>query len=115
MKLFFLFFSLFSFSIAYSQESSPQETARTFMRNGDFDNAILVLNKALQQDDKNLELQKDLVLAYFYKRDFARARTQVENLLDRDDADIPTYQIAGSIYKALEEVKEADKMYKKAL
>jgi Tfp pilus assembly protein PilF len=115
MKRIFLFITLFSFFSVFAQDPTPQETARNFLRNGDFDNAILVLNKALQQDGNNLELQKDLALAFFYKRDFARARTQVENMLERDDADVATYQIAGSVYKAMEEVKDADKMYKKAL
>jgi tetratricopeptide (TPR) repeat protein len=96
------------------QEQSLQETARSFMRSGDFDNAILVLNRALQNDAKNMDLQKDLVLAYFYKRDYAKAKTSLEPLLN-DNADITTYQIAGNIYKALEETKEAEKMYKKAL
>jgi tetratricopeptide (TPR) repeat protein len=108
-----LFASVSSF--AQPQEQSPQETARSFMRSGDFDNAILVLNKAIQQDPRNLELQKDLALAYYYKRDFAKAMEQVEPMLDRDDADVNVYQIAGSVYKALEQVKDADKMYKKAL
>ena len=45
------------------QEQNLQETARSFMRSGDFDNAILVLNRALQSDNKNLDLQKDLVMA----------------------------------------------------
>lgn len=85
------------------------------MRSGDFENAILVLNRAVQGDAKNLDLQKELALAYYYKRDFAKALEQVKNLLDHDDADIASYQIAGNVYKALEEVKEADKMYKKAI
>jgi tetratricopeptide (TPR) repeat protein len=102
-------------SLAQPQEQSAQETARTFLRNGDFDNAILVLNRAIQQDPRNLELQKDLALTYYYKRDFAKASELVEPMLDRDDADVNVYQIAGSVYKALEQVKEADKMYKKAL
>lgn len=108
-----LFASVSSF--AQPQEQNAQETARSFMRSGDFDNAILVLNKAIQQDPRNLELQKDLALAYYYKRDFAKAMEQVEPMLDRDDADVNVYQIAGSVYKALEQVKDADKMYKKAL
>lgn len=82
------------------------------MRAGDFDNAILVLNRALQGDPRNIELQKDLILSYYYKRDYAKAREGVESLLDHDDADIVTYQIAGNVYKALEEVKDAEKMYK---
>lgn len=112
--LLLLTFSLTSlFTLA--QEQTLQETARSFMRQGDFDNAILVLNRALQQDASNLELQKDLTLAYYYKRDYVKALEQVKPMLDRDDADVVTYQIAGNVYKALEEVKDADRMYKKAL
>lgn len=91
------------------------ETAKTFMRSGDFDNAIIVLSRALVQDPKNLEMNKDLVLSYFFKRDYVKALDGVKTLLDRDDADVVTYQIAGNIYKALEEAKECEKLYKKAL
>jgi len=71
MKKFFLLFSVICCSTitAIAQEQSLQETARGFMRSGDFDNAILVLNRALEQDKKNLDLQKDLALAYYYKRE----------------------------------------------
>jgi Tfp pilus assembly protein PilF len=117
MKKFFLLFSVICCSTitAIAQEQSLQETARGFMRSGDFDNAILVLNRALEQDKKNLDLQKDLALAYYYKRDYAKALDVVRPMLERDDADVMTYQIGGNVFKALEEVKDADKMYKKAL
>lgn len=92
-----------------------QETARNFMRSGDYDNAILVLTRALQQDKNNLELQKDLVQSYYLKRDYQKALDGVKVLIDRDDADVMTYQIAGNVYKALEEVKDCEKVYKKGL
>lgn len=92
-----------------------QETARAFMRSGDFDNAILVLNRALASDKNNRDLKKDLVLSYYYKRDYAKALEGAESLIDRDDADVVSYQLAGNVYKALEDVKEAGKMYRKAL
>lgn len=91
------------------------ETAKTFMRSGDFDNAIVVLSRALLQDPKNLEMNKDLVMSYFFKRDYVKALDGVKTLIDRDDADVVTYQIAGNVYKALEEAKECEKLYKKAL
>lgn len=116
-KLFLLLVSVASLApvLVQAQEATPQETARNFMRSGDWDNAILVLNRALTQDPKNLELQKDLALAFYYKRDYAKALEQIKPMLEREDADEPVYQIGGNIYKALEEVKEADKMYKKGL
>jgi len=115
MKSFFLaaFFSLGTLLSAHAQDL--QQTARTFMQQGDFDNAILVLNRALESDRNNRDLQKDLVLANYYKRNYAKALELAKDLIDRNDADVVSFQLAGNVYKALEEVKEADKMYKRAL
>jgi len=114
----FLFIAL-SVSVLVSAQPEDvkklHETAKTFMRSGDFDNAIIVLTRALQQDKKNIDLQKDLVMSYYLKRDYAKAMEGAKVLIDRDDADVISYQIAGNVYKALEEVKECDKMYKKGL
>lgn len=85
------------------------------MRSGDFDNAILVLNSAIKQNPNDLDLQKDLVLSYTYKRDFAKALDVVKPLLERDDIDEQTYQVAGNVYRALAMTKDGEKMYKKAL
>lgn len=114
-KLFAFIFTVFAAISIQAQDQTPQETARTFMRTGDFENAILVLNKALQNNPNSLDLQKDLAMSYLYKRDFASALNVVKPMLERDDADVVTYQIGGNVYKALEMVKDADKMYRKAL
>jgi tetratricopeptide (TPR) repeat protein len=115
---FIIFFSfLFLAAAAFGQDDPKAlyENAKTFMRQGDFDNAIIILTRALQSDKNNLEMQKDLVLSYYYKRDYEKAVKGVEALLDRNDADVVTFQIAGNVYKALEEVKECEKAYKKGL
>lgn len=91
------------------------ETARAFMRTGDFDNAIVVLTRALQKDKNNLELEKDLVMSYYLKRDYTKALEGARSLTDREDADVVCYQIGGNVYKALEQVKDCEKLYKKAL
>lgn len=116
-KIFFSAFLLIGlWAIAPAQDAqSPHETARSFMREGDFDNAILVLTRALEQDPKNKEIRKDLVMSLYYKRNYAKALEGITPLVESDDADVSTYQIAGNIYKALEEVKDADKMYRRAL
>ena len=119
MKLFFLLLTALTLSIAglaqTGTEKTQHETGRGFMRTGDFDNAILVLKRARQAEPNNIEIQKDLVMSYYYKRDYANALEGAKELLDRDDADVVSYQIGGNVYKALEQVKEADKMYKKGL
>jgi len=100
--------------LATAQPEDPKtlhETAKTFMRTGDFDNAIIVLTRALQQDKNNLEMQKDLVMTFFLKRDYQKAKEGAEELMSREDADVVTFQIAGNIYKALEEVKESGSLH----
>lgn len=103
---------------SFAQPEDPkklQETARTFVQSGDFDNAIIVLNRAVQADKNNLDLLKDLAMAYYLKQDYAKALDVVNTMTDREDADVQVFQIAGNVYRALEMVKECDKMYKKAL
>jgi Tfp pilus assembly protein PilF len=118
-KYFFLFYGFFFLTlVAAAQTEDPKtlhENAKTFMRQGDFNNAIIILTRALQMDKNNLEMLKDLAMSYYYKRDYEKALGEVKILLDRDDADVIAYQIGGNVYKALEEVKEAEKVYKKGL
>ena len=115
MKKIVSFFVCASLGLTVLAQDTPLETARTFMRTGDFDNAILVLNNALKQDANNTDFKKDLVLAYTYKRDFAKALETVKPMLEGDDADEQTYQVAGNVYRALALNKDGEKMFKKAL
>jgi len=110
-------FALFSVALLHSQGDATElhQTAKSFMRSGDYDNAVLVLKRGLAIDNNNLEMQKDLVMSYYMKRDYVRALEGVKSMIERPDADEVTFQIAGNVYKALEEVKECEKMYKKAL
>lgn len=102
-------------SFCQDDAKTLHETAKTFMRSGDFDNAVVVLNRAIQKDNENMDLQKDLAMSYYMKRDYVNALGTAKKLLERDDVDEVSFQIAGNVYKALEEVKDCEKMYKKAL
>jgi len=115
ITVFVFFFLSVSVSAQEPDATSLYETARQFMRTGDWNNAILVLNKALVKDPANISIKKDLALTQYYQRDFASAKETVKQLLDRDDADVQVYQIAGNIYKALDEAKECERIYKKGL
>ncbi|GAA4302991.1 tetratricopeptide repeat protein [Compostibacter hankyongensis] len=90
-------------------------TARKFISNGDYSNAILVLNRAIEQDPQNLEYRKQLAFTYFLRRDLGRADQLIRELLGRDDADVQTYQIAGNIYQAQRDSKKAERNYKRGL
>ena len=116
-KILICAFSVLTLALAAQPQDIKelQQTARTFTMQGDYDNAIIVLTRALQIDKNSLELQKDLVQAYYLKRDFEKALDGVKELLDRNDVDVMTYQIAGNVYKALEEAKEGEKVYKQGL
>jgi len=92
-----------------------RETARSLMKQGDFENATLVLNKALQQNPDNLDLLKDQAFLSYLKRDFAGTIETGKKITARPDADVQCYQILGLGYKAIAEYKESDKMYKEAL
>jgi Flp pilus assembly protein TadD len=94
LNIFFLFFYL-NLSV-FAQETDAvtlYETAKQFMRGGDWSNAILVLNKAIQIEPNNLQFQKDLALTQYYQRDFAAAKERIGKLLEREDADVQVYQI----------------------
>lgn len=112
----FLLVTLFSLA-AFAQEDvkTMQANAKKFTYSGDYNNAIIILNRALEQDKGNLELLKDLTMNHYLKRDYAKALEQVKLMVNREDADVISYQIAGNVYKALEEVKDCEKMYKKAI
>ncbi len=115
--LFTLSISFVSLAVMAQEPDAAQlqETGKQFMRGGDWTNAVLVLNKALAKDPGNVSIQKDLALTYYYQRDFAKAKETIKPLVEREDADIQVYQIAGNIYKALQEAKDGEKMFKKAL
>jgi len=101
---------------ALAQDAAAlHETARTFMRQGDFPNAILVLNRAIQKDPQSLAIAKDLAFSYSYQNDNAKALEVIKPLLDREDCDDQCFQIAGNIYKGLDNPKDCEKMYRKGL
>src|SRR5271170_4878608 len=116
-KIIFCFFlsAICLFAVAQQNASTPDETAKTYIRQGDYQNAILVLNQALQNDKQNLEMLKDLAFAYYLQRDFDKSLAVAKPLVNRADADVQSFQILGMVYKAIEEKKDCEKMYRQGL
>lgn len=107
-----------SFFLAKAQQPDAKQlhkTAKNFMLQGDFNNAALVLSRALQQEPNNIEIAKDIALNYYLQNDYAKAIEAIKPLLDRDDTDDQCFQIAGNIYKGSGDIKECEKIYKKGL
>lgn len=98
-----------------AQENDPrklQETARTFMRQGDYSNAVIVLTRANQISPDNLEILKDLAFCHYLKKDYASAIQVAKPLAERKDIDVQGYQITALIYKAMEDRKECERLYR---
>ena len=111
-------FVLFILSFAVFAQDDPKtlhQTARGFMAQGDWDNAILILNRLLVTDKNNLDYNKDLIQSYYYKKEFDKAVDGVKAIINRDDADVMTFQLAGNVYRAIEDPKECEKAYKAGL
>lgn len=111
---------LFIVSFGYAQTSEQDagklhETAQTFLRQGDYENAVLVLTKAQQLLPNNLQINKDLLFAYYVKRDFAKAMEIGKPIVARPDADVQSFQMLGLVFKSIAEDKEAEKLYKTGL
>jgi tetratricopeptide (TPR) repeat protein len=118
MKKLLLMLPCFIFFLATAAQDDAktlQQTARNFMMAADWDNAILILNRALVLDKNSLDLQKDMIQCFYFKRDYEKALEGMKKIIGRNDADVMTFQIAGNIYKALEDAKEGDKAYKLGL
>lgn len=114
--LFFVFLLLLTGATAFSQDAQQlRETARNFMAQGDFNNAILVLNRALITDPGNAEMTKDLAFDYYMNKDYDKALAAIKPIIDKTDADDQSYQIAGDIYKQLNQTKDCEKLYKKGI
>lgn len=100
---------------AQQTASQMRETAMAFQRQGDYGNAVIVLNRAIEQAPGSMELLTDLAYIYYLQRDFGKAMDVIKPLTERDDAEIRTYQIAGNIYRAIAEISTCERMYRRAL
>ncbi|MDQ2864260.1 MAG: tetratricopeptide repeat protein [Bacteroidota bacterium] len=119
MKKFLLLSLFFSTSLfAFSQSDDIDklhENAKAFMRQGDYANASLILTRALALAPDNIEIAKDLAFDYYLQKQNEKALEVIKPVLEKDNADDQAYQIGGTIYRALGQQKEADKLYKKAI
>ncbi len=115
MKILFFFFTAFIFVLQINAQDSAAIKAKNFIRQGDYHNAILVLNRAIDNDKENIELKKDLAFSYYLSRDYTKALAVIQPITDSKEADVQSFQIHGMIYKAIEERKDAEKLYKAGL
>ena len=112
----FLIASFACMQLGFAQSAAEfQSSAHSFTQQGDYINAILILNKATQMAPGNIEITKDLALNYYLNRDDNKALETIKPVLDRQDADDQCYQIAGNIYKQLSLPKDCEKLFRKGI
>jgi Tfp pilus assembly protein PilF len=111
----FLVICINMLSAQTADTTTPESKAKSYLRQGDYTNAIMLLNRAAQSNPNSLEIQKDLAYAHYVKRDFVKGLELAKPIVKRQDADVQSFQILGMMYKAIEERKECEKMYKEGL
>ena len=111
-----LAYSFFTIAVFAQQNADTlQQAGRDYMRKGDWGNAIMVFNRALQQKPNDIGLLNDIAYTYFLQRDFVKALETIKPVVESDEADVQSFQIAGTVYRAIEELKEGTKIYTKGL
>ena len=113
--LFVVGYFLISLTCFAQRTDSLDRVAKQFMHNGDYANAVIVLSNGLKNDPDNLEMQKDLTFTYYLQKNYSSSVESGRKLIARKDADEQCYQILGMALKAIDEKKEADKMYKQGI
>lgn len=116
MKALLLFLIALLPAFGFSQQAAElHETAKTFMKQGDYTNAVLVLTKAQQLEPENLDIAKDLSVCYLVQKDNDKALAVLDPFIEKETGDDQAYQIVGNIYKAKNDAKNAEKVYKKGM
>lgn len=118
MKKIWFILAMFITVSGFAQMQTAQElyeTAKKFMREGDYDNASLVLNTALQKDPTNYNMQKDAAYLFYLKKDFASSMELSKKIIDKPESDEEIFQILGMTYKSIAEYTECAKLYKKGV
>ena len=103
-------------NVAFAQDAEQlHETAKNYMRQGDYTNAALTLEKAVQSDPENVGINKDLAINYMVLKKNNKALEILLPIIQKGKGDDQTYQLAGNIYNILDQRKEAENMYKKGI
>lgn len=121
MRLKVLLLTLFLFvcscPAAFSQSNATElyGRAQTFIRSGDYANAIIILKRTLELQPHSALYRQALAYAYSLNRNYKDAEKLIKTVLRSNAANTQTYQIAGNIYRAENDLKAAEKNFKRGL
>ena len=91
------------------------EMGKNYMIDGDYSNAESLLNDAYNLDTTNIVFAKDLALCLYFEKFYKRSIRILTNKIDAGVADDQTFQIAGTIYRANQQLIEAENLYLQAI
>ncbi len=91
------------------------EMGKNYMIDGDFSNAESLLNDAYKLDTNNIVFTKDLALCLYFEKEYKRGLKILTKKIDEGIADDQTFQIAGTIYSANQQLVEAENLYLSAI
>jgi tetratricopeptide (TPR) repeat protein len=91
------------------------EMGKNYMIDGDYSNAESLLNNAYNLDTSNIIFTKDLALCLYFEKDYKRGIKLLIKKIDEGIADDQTFQIAGTIYRANQQLTEAENLYLQAI
>ncbi len=117
MKKIFSFLSLITISFCATAQSGAElyEVGKKFLVQGDMDNAVLVLKKAVQAEPTNGIYLQDLASAYLYREEYKQAQIIVDELVKLPSAQPYAFYLAYNISMAQNDLKTAEKHIKKGL
>lgn len=106
-------------SICFSNTIKAQQdlhtTAKALMKEGDYENACLVLNKLLNTEPENIAAKKDYAFATYYKKDYKKSIDITKQLTADSTNDDQLYQLLAMNYKALANTNEFEKILQNAI
>ena len=116
-RIFLLVVLLYAFQLVNAQQTveAIHKQAMAAAQQQDFKGAIQLLENGLEQYPDNIDLLKDEAYIAYLGRDYQRSMRIGKTVVEREDADVQSYQILGLTYKAIASYKDADKMYKAAI
>ena len=72
-----------------------------YRQQGDYVNAVVIAEQGLRQFPQQIELLNERAYCQLLNKNYAAAVQLIEPLLHRTEANVPTFQIAALIYRAL--------------
>ncbi|MEZ5047554.1 MAG: hypothetical protein R2831_11235 [Chitinophagaceae bacterium] len=91
------------------------QSAKNFMNQKDYANAIMVYNQAVNIEPDNLFLRRELAFSYYMVQDLARAEYVIAPLLKLNDADEETFRLACNIYTKKKKIDDAESAINKGI